>query len=262
MANMLLLFDGLNILRRCYEANPAPDSEDKAQSAVSVALQSMRRGLRDHSPSHCLAIFDHGGPTWRHAIYPDYKANRKPMSEFLAIELVAMKDRMADEGWAIMAQPGEEADDTLQGVSRAARAEGDDVVVLSTDKDLVRLVADGVRVYHHFDHEWRDAAWCLQKFGVPPTMLTDFLALMGDATDNIPGVDRIGTKTAAKLLLEYGSLTNALGAAEAGLITGVVGRRLVEQKERALISMELASLRSSFSPLDLWWDELEAPRAR
>lgn len=256
----LLLIDGLNILRRCYEANPAPDSVDKAQSAASVAVQSMKRGLREHAPTHCLAIFDHGGPTWRHAIYADYKANRKPMSEYLADELVLMKDRMAESGWALMAHPGEEADDSLQGVSQAAIDEGEEVVVLTTDKDLVRLVAFGVQVYNHFDREWRDTAWCLKRFGVPPERLTDFLALMGDSTDNIPGVDGIGKKTAASLLTEYGALPEILAAAEAGLIKGVVGRRLVEQKEQALISMELASLRSTFSPLDLWWDELEAPQ--
>ncbi|KVP17315.1 5'-3' exonuclease [Burkholderia ubonensis] len=256
----LLLFDGLNILRRCYEANPAPDSMDKAQSAASVALQSMKRGLREHSPSHCLAIFDHGGPTWRHELYPDYKANRKPMSEFLAVELVHMKDRMAESGWPLMAHPGEEADDSLQGVSHAAVAEGEEVVVLTTDKDLVRLVAQGVKVYNHFDREWRDAAWCQARFGVHPGLLTDFLALMGDSVDNIPGVDGIGKITAANLLNEYGALPEILAAAEAGHIKGLPGRRLVEQKERALISLELASLRSTFSPLDLWWDELEAPR--
>jgi DNA polymerase-1 len=260
MANLLLLFDGLSIVRRCYEANLAPDSVDKAQSAASIALQSMIRGLREHRPSHSLVIFDHGGPTWRHALYPEYKANRKPMSPFLADELVLLKDRMAEAGWALMAHPGEEADDTLKGVSNAAIAEGEDVVVLANDKDLVRLVDDGVRVYNHYDRCWHNHDWCVKKFGVPPALLTDFLALMGDTVDNIPGVDQIGVKTAARLLNEHGSVPAVLDAAEAGLIKGVVGRNLVAQKERALISLELASLRSTFSPLDLWWDELETPQ--
>jgi len=256
----LLLIDGLNIVRRCYEANPAADSVEKAESAVSVATHSMRRGLRDHAPTHAMVIFDHGGPTWRHALYPEYKANRKPMSDYLVDELVGMKERMAKAGWALMAHPGEEADDSLQGVSAAARAEGEEVVVLSTDKDIVRLVEDGVQVYNHFTRKWHDADWCLKRFGVAPAMLTDLLALMGDVTDNIPGVDKIGVKTAAKLLNEYGGLHQVLAAAEAGAIKGVVGQRLVNQKDRALISLELASLRSAFSPLDLWWDELEAPK--
>lgn len=256
----LLLIDGLNILRRCYEANPAADSVEKAESAVSVATHSMRRGLRDHSPTHALVIFDHGGPTWRHAIYPDYKAHRKPMSEYLVDEMDGMKERMAQAGWALMAHPGEEADDTLTGVSSAARAEGEEVIMLTTDKDLVRLVEMGVQVYNHFDRQWRDSAWCVGKFGVEPALLTDFLALMGDTTDNIPGVDGIGAKTAAKLLNQYGALQPVLAAAAAGEIKGVVGERLVTQRDRALISLELATLRSSFSACDLWWDELEAPR--
>lgn len=257
--NTLLLIDGLNILRRCFEANPAADSVEKAEAAASVAHHSMRRGLRDHAPSHALVIFDHGGPTWRHAIYPEYKAHRKPMSPYLVDELVLMKDRMAAAGWALMAQPGEEADDTLYGVSAAARAEGEDVIVLSTDKDLVRLVDMGVRVNNHFDREWRDVAWCEQKFGVHPRLLTDFLALMGDTADNIPGVEGVGAKTAAKLLNQYGSLQAVLDDAAAGNIKGVVGARLVDQKERALVSWHLASLRSTYSALDLWWDELAAP---
>ena len=257
----LLLIDGLNILRRCFEANPAADSVEKAEAACSSATQSMRRALRDDAPTHAIAIFDHGGPTWRHTLYPDYKAGRKPMSPYLCDELVLMKERMAKAGWALMAQPGEEADDTIWGVSAAARAEGEDVVVRSTDKDLVRLVELGVKVNGHFDKEWRDTAWCENKFGVHPRLLTDFLALMGDTTDNIPGVDKIGVKTAAKLLNEYGSLHQVLAAAAAGDVKGVVGQRLVEQRERALVSLELASLRSSFSGCDLWWDELEAPRS-
>jgi DNA polymerase-1 len=256
----LLLFDGLSIVRRCYEANLAPDSADKAQSAAAVALQSMIRGLREHKPSHSLVIFDHGGPTWRHAIYPAYKANRKPMSQYLADELVLMKDRMAESGWALMAHPGEEADDTLKGVSEAAIAMGEDVVVLANDKDLVRLVEHGVQVYNHYERCWHDHDWCLNRFGVKPAQLTDFLALMGDTVDNIPGVDRIGQKTAARLLNEYGPLTAVLDAAAAGEIKGVIGKRLVEQKDRALISLELASLKSSFSSLDLWMDELEVPQ--
>ena len=256
----LLLIDGLNILRRCFEANPAADSVEKAESACSSATHSMRRALRDDAPTHAIVIFDHGGPTWRHALYPEYKLHRKPMSPYLCDELPLMKERMANAGWALMAHPGEEADDTIWGVSEAARAEGEAVVVRSTDKDLVRLVELGVQVNNHFDKEWRDVAWCEKKFGVHPRLLTDFLALMGDSTDNIPGVDNIGVKTAAKLLNEYGSLHQVLAAAAAGDIKGVVGTRLVEQRDRALISLELASLRSSFSPIDLWWDELEAPR--
>lgn len=257
--NKLLLIDGLNILRRCYEANPAMDSVEKAESAASVALQSMKRGLREHRPTHCLVIFDADGPNWRHALYPEYKAHRKPMSPFLQDELLLMNDRMHESGWALMSMAGEEADDSLWGVAKAARDEGEEVVVLSTDKDLVRLVALGAQVYNHFNREWRDLAWCQAKFGVHPEQLTDYLALMGDSTDGIPGVDGVGAKTAAKLLVEHGTLEAVLDAARAGQVAGKVGERLVAQRELALLSKKLADLRSNFSPLDLWWDELEAP---
>lgn len=257
--NKLLLIDGTNILRRCYEANPTMDSVEKAESAASVALQSMKRGLREHRPSHCLVVFDAIGPNWRHVLYPEYKAHRKPMSPFLQDELLLMNDRMHESGWALMSQAGEEADDSIWGVAEAACAEGEEVVVLSTDKDLVRLVAIGAKVYNHFDKEWRDTAWCQAKFGVRPEQLTDYLALMGDSTDGIPGVESVGAKTAARLLVEHGTLEAILAAAAAGAVPGKVGERLVAQRELALLSQKLASLRSAFSPLDLWWDELEAP---
>ena len=160
MSYHLLLIDGLNLLRRCYEANPAPDSAAKAESAVSVAHHSFQRALRDHAPSHCLAVFDAGGPTWRHALFADYKADRKPMSPYLAYELASFKERLMAEHWAVMSVPGEEADDTLWGLAKAARFEGESVTVLSTDKDMARLVAIGAKVYHHFDRKWHDEAWC------------------------------------------------------------------------------------------------------
>ncbi len=258
--NTLLLIDGLNILRRCYEANPAADSVLKAESAASAALQSMRRGVREHKPTHCAVVFDAAGPNWRHAIYPAYKEHRQPMSEFLSDELMLMKERMHEAGWALMSLEGEEADDTIWGVTEAARDEGEDVVVLSTDKDLVRLAALGARIYNHFDRQWRDATWCQGRFGVQPEQLTDFLALMGDSVDGIPGVDSIGAKTAAKLLHEHGTLQAILDAAVGGRIKGKGGERLVAQRDIALMSQQLAALRSRFSPLDLWWDELEAPQ--
>lgn len=255
----LLLIDGLNLLRRCYEANPAPDSAAKAESAVSAARHSFQRALRDHEPSHCLAVFDAGGPTWRHALYADYKADRKPMSPYLAYELACFRERLTAEHWAVMSVPGEEADDTLWGLAKAARFEGESVTVLSTDKDMARLVAIGAKVYHHFDRKWHDEAWCKAKFGVRPDQLTDFLALMGDSSDGIPGVAGVGAKTAATLLEQHGNLAMVLLAAKAGGVPGKLGQRLLEQEAQARLSFQLAELRSSFSPLDLFWDELVAP---
>jgi DNA polymerase-1 len=94
--NKLLLIDGMNILRRCYEANPTADSVEKAESAASVAAHSMRRALREHVPTHAMVIFDHGGPTWRHALYPEYKANRTPMSPYLC-DAVLMKELLSKQ---------------------------------------------------------------------------------------------------------------------------------------------------------------------
>jgi len=255
----LLLIDGLNILRRCYEANPSPESEDKAKAAVQSALQSMKRGIREHAPTHFLTVFDACATNWRHTLYPAYKEHRTPMSPLLATELEAMKAWMTKARWAWMARAGEEADDTIGGVSEFALAQGAEVVLLSTDKDLVSLVALGVKVYNHFGREWRDIEWCLNKFGVNPEQLTDHLALTGDSVDNIPGVAGIGAKTAAKLLAEYRHLEAVLAAAEAGHVKGKTGANLLAQKDQARLSFELASMRTTLTSADLRWPELEAP---
>jgi DNA polymerase-1 len=238
----LLLIDGLNIVRRCYEANPAPDSANKAKDAARSAFGSFKRALRENTPTHALAAFDYGGPTWRHALYARYREGRKPMPEELRAELPAFKARLTDElGLAVACVPNVEADDVIGTVfTRWMACKAAPAVVVSTDKDLCTLIAQGALVRDHFKPEWRDAAWVQAKFGVGPELLGDLLALMGDSVDDIPGVDGVGAKTAAKLLNEYGSLEALLAGASS--IKGKLGERLVEQAGNARLSRQLVAL--------------------
>lgn len=249
----LLLVDGLNLIRRVYEANLAPDSTEKAQGALRSSLSSFNRALREHAPTHCLWAFDAGGPTWRHVLYPAYKAARKPMPTFLKDELVPFKESLAQNGWAMAEPLGFEADDALGSLAVTASEQGIEVVVLSTDKDLASLAAyPGVSVHDHFGNIRRDAEWCKGKFGVGPELILDWLALTGDAVDGIPGVEGVGAKTATKLLLDHGDLRGVLNAAVDLNIPGKVGARLHLQRDVAQLSRELTTLK-----LDLFKDRFD-----
>lgn len=253
----LLIIDGLNIFRRVYEANPAPDSVGKAEGAIRASHNSMFRALREHNPSHVMLTFDAGGPTWRHARYPAYKQNRKPMPTPLYDELSKFKPVLVSEGWGLIEHPGFEADDTIASGAFEADAIHAEVVILSTDKDLASLASERVRIYDHFSAVWRDEAWCLAKFGVGPALLLDWLALTGDPVDGIPGVEGIGAKTATKFLQEHGNLKALLAAA--GSIPGKMGARLQAQPDQARLSRELTELRKDLFPLGLDWGQLRTP---
>lgn len=240
----LLLLDGLNIARRCYEANPAPDSPEKAQGAVRSAFASFKRALHEYPATHGLAAFDAGGLTWRHALWSDYRKNRKPMPQELRDELPTLKNRLQDElGLKTLTLEGVEADDVLNtaALKWLACLPLAKVTVVSTDKDLCVLIAQGVRVRDHFKPEWRDADWVERKFGVPPALLADLLALTGDSADDIPGVAGIGVKTAAKLLKDHGSLQAVLASADQ--VKGKAGQALREGANMAALSRQLVAMK-------------------
>jgi protein Xni len=262
MRKLLLPVDATYIVRRVHKANPAQDPLEKAKGAIETAHYSLRRAMREHKPTHCILAFDAGGPNWRHALYPAYKAERSPIPEELQAELLNYKAHLRSEGWAVAEHPGFEADDTLGSAAFTAGCElGSevDVVVLATDKDIACLGQYGARVYDHFGKEWHDDAWCRAKTGVGLNRLQDWLALVGDVTDGVPGVDDVGAKTAAKLLLEHGDLAGVLAAADT--IKGKVGEKIREQTDRARLSRQLTALRLDLFGSSLDWDALRVPAA-
>jgi len=240
----LLAIDGLNIVRRVYEANAEePDSPSKADAALRHSLSSFRRLLVAHQPTHVLAAFDFGGHTWRHDLYAKYRETRTPMPEVLRDSLPAFYDQLSDFGMKVVSIPGVEADDVIgTAVLRWLLESRGEAIIASTDKDLHGLIAQGAMVWDHFKGEWHDRKWVEEKFGVPPEMLPELLALTGDASDNIPGVSKVGIKTAAKLLLAYGSLDGVM--AGAGILKTPIGERL--RKERGLldVSRKLVELKT------------------
>ena len=255
----LLVIDGLNIIRRCYEANLAPDSVEKAQGALRSSAASIRRALQEHKPTHVVLAMDPVGQKWRHALYPAYQAKRKPMPQPLSDALRktpgwrSWAQALGIAGWEV---PGFEADDLMSSLVAIWEEYFGDALVtlLSTDKDLCSLVRPNVRVRDHFNQILRDEAWVEAKFGVRPDQLLDYLALTGDAVDGIPGVDRIGAKSAAQLLQAHGTLEHVLAAAAD--MPGARGEALRNGVEAARLSRQLTQLRS-----DLRYEGLSQAKA-
>jgi DNA polymerase-1 len=239
----LLAIDGLNIVRRVYEASPEPDSPEKAELALRHALSSFRRLLDAHSPSHVLPAFDYGGNTWRHDIYPRYRENRTAMPGCLRSALPGFHDKLKQElGLNVVTIPEVEADDIIgTGVMRWLNEGRGEAIVATTDKDLHCLIAHGALVWDHFKGEWHDDPWVRAKFGVAPELLVDLLALMGDPTDGVPGVDKVGMKTAAKLLNAYGNLDAVM--AGAGILKTPTGEKLRAGRELLYLSRQLVQLK-------------------
>lgn len=239
----LLAIDGLNIVRRVYEANPDPDSEEKAETALRNSISSFRRMLDTHAPTHVLAAFDAGGTTWRHALYPRYRETRKPMPSFLKDRLPELHEQLAKLGVTVVSLEGVEADDVIATAVLRWLTEGrGEAIVCSTDKDLLPLIAHGAQVWDHFKGEWHDNEWVQNKFGVSPDMLVDLFAIAGDSSDDIPGIPKVGLKTAAKLLNSYKNLEGIM--AGAGILLDPLGQKLRAGRDSGFLSRQLVSLKT------------------
>lgn len=246
----LLLIDGHNMVRSIYGGMSGDEDKKKARHAIKSSWGSLHRALKEHAPSHFLTVFDGAGKNWRHDLYPEYKAGRTPMTTYLKDAVDEFKKQMSRTGLRNITTDGFEAEDLINTLAIRAIPRGFDVTALSSDKDMTVLIDKGVRVVNHFGSEVRDAAWMTKRFNIAPGQMTDFLALCGDSTDGIPGVDKIADKTAAKLLAEHGTLERILTAAINPGIKGAVGKNLVEQADRALLSQKLARLHNDV-PLDV-----------
>lgn len=254
----LLLIDGLNIVRRVYEANPADDSVEKAERAMRNSLSSFRRALEEHRPTHVLAPFDYGGHTWRHDIYPAYRQKRKPMPQVLRDALPAFYDQLGELGVTTLCLPGVEADDVIAtAFYRWDLPRRGPVTVMSTDKDLGKLAADGARIRDHFAPAWLDEAFFLKKFGVTPALLHDLLAIAGDSSDDVPGVPGIAFGKGAKLLNEFGSLDGVIAGAAS--VKGKMGESLRASIELMQIARQLVAFKTDIS-LGVTWNSLRYPR--
>jgi len=221
----LLLVDGSSYLYRAFHALPElKNPRGEPTGAVYGVVAMLRRLAADYKADARACVFDARGKTFREDEYPDYKTNRPSMPEDLAAQIEPIKEVVAALGWPVLAVEGVEADDVIATLAEQAKAQGWRCVISTGDKDLAQLVGPRVTLVNTMSNETLDPQGVLAKFGVPPERIVDYLALTGDAVDNVPGVEKVGPKTASKWIAEYGSLDGVIAGA-AG-IGGVVGENL------------------------------------
>ncbi|WP_029045540.1 DNA polymerase I [Cupriavidus sp. amp6] len=221
----LLLVDGSSYLYRAYHALPDLRNGEGLPTGAIYGMINMLRKLRNDYPAEYSAcVFDAKGKTFRDDMYPAYKEHRPSMPEDLARQIEPIHEAVRALGWPIVVVDGVEADDVIGTLSRQATEQGVRTVVSTGDKDLAQLVNDRVTLVNTMSGEVLDPPGVAAKFGVPPERIIDYLSLIGDAVDNVPGVPKVGPKTAVKWLAEHGSLDGVMAAAPG--MKGVVGENL------------------------------------
>ncbi len=226
----LLLVDGSSYLYRAFFAGgdamnvTLPDGSVQKTGAIRIMINMLAKLRKDVHSDYAVCVFDAKGPTFRDALYADYKARRSPMPDDLRSQIEPIHEVVRLLGWKVVDVPGVEADDVIGTLACMASKQGIEVIISSGDKDMSQLVDENITVIDTMNDRRRDLAGVEAEFGVPPRLMVDYQTLVGDAVDNVPGVPKVGPKTAVKWLLEYGSL-DAL-VARASEIKGVVGENL------------------------------------
>ncbi|HTJ92420.1 MAG TPA: 5'-3' exonuclease H3TH domain-containing protein, partial [Pararobbsia sp.] len=221
----LLLVDGSSYLYRAYHAMPdLRGPEGEPTGALYGIINMLRRLRKEYAAEYSACVFDAKGKTFRDDIYADYKANRPSMPEDLARQIEPIHVAVRALGWPLVMVDGVEADDVIGTLARRAEAAGMKVVVSTGDKDLAQLVTPHVTLVNTMSNETLDPEGVIAKFGVPPNRIIDYLSLIGDTVDNVPGVDKCGPKTAVKWLTAYDSLDGVVE--HAAEIKGAVGDNL------------------------------------
>lgn len=239
---ILLLVDGSSYLYRAFHALPdLRNSAGEPTNAIKGVLSMLHKLRRDHAADYIACVFDAKGKTFRDAIYPEYKATRPPMPDDLRSQIEPLHEAIRAEGWPLVVIDGVEADDVIGTLVHHAGQKGIHSIVSTGDKDMAQLVDSHVTLVNTMSAETLDEAGVAAKFGVPPERIIDYLTLVGDTVDNVPGVAKVGPKTAVKWLAEYGTLDSLM--AHAGEIKGVVGDNLRAARDwlpqaRALITIK------------------------
>jgi len=221
----LFLVDGSSYLYRAFHALPdLRTSRGEPTGAIRGVISMLRRLIEDGKPDYFAVVFDAPGKTFRDDLYPEYKANRSPMPDALAAQIAPLHELIRVHGWPILMIEGVEADDVIGTLARQAEQLDIDTLISTGDKDLAQLITPRVTLVNTMSSEILDMTTVVDKFAVRADQLLDYLALIGDSIDNIPGVPKVGPKTAARWLAEHGTLDDVM--ANAGSIGGAVGENL------------------------------------
>ena len=238
----IILVDGSSYLYRAYHAlPPLENSKKQPTGAIKGVISMIKRILIDHPDSDLAVVFDAKGKTFRHDMFPKYKANRPPMPEDLVSQIEPIHKIIELMGIKLIMISGVEADDVIGTLAEQARKQKLDTVISTGDKDMTQLVCKNVSVVNTMTGELLDESGVKKKFGVSPEHITDYLALIGDKSDNVPGVDKVGPKTAVKWLDEYTSLENLIKNSEA--LSGKVGENLRSSIDTLKLAHELVTIK-------------------
>ncbi|MDH3979064.1 MAG: DNA polymerase I [Gammaproteobacteria bacterium] len=240
----LLLVDGSSYLYRAFHVpnlQQLTNAHGEPTGAVYGVVNMLRSLLAEYDPQYIAVVFDAKGKTFRHQLYDQYKANRPPMPPELSDQVPPLLDMVRAMGLPLLQVEGVEADDVIGALAKRAAALGMETVISTGDKDMAQLVDEHVTLVNTMSRTTLDTAGVEEKFGVAPGQIVDYLALIGDSSDNIPGIPKVGPKTAAKWLGSWGSLEGII--AHAGEIKGKVGESLRDNLEQLPLSRELATIR-------------------
>lgn len=242
MAKRIVLVDGSSYLYRAFHAMPnLANSKGEPTGAVYGIVNMLRRLLREQDTPYFVVVFDAPGKTFRDRLYKEYKANRPPMPDDLRSQIEKVHAVIKALGLPLLSISDVEADDVIGTLARAASNHDMEAFIVSGDKDLAQLVGPGVTMCDSMKDVVYDEQGVQEKFGVPPDRIIDFLALVGDTSDNIPGVPKVGPKTAARWLMDYGSLDALVEKADS--VSGKVGENLRASLDQLALSRELATIK-------------------
>ena len=251
----IILVDGSSYLYRAYHAlPPLTTSKNQPTGAIKGVISMIKKILIDHPESPLAVVFDAKGKTFRHDMYSEYKANRPPMPEDLVQQIEPIHQIITHMGIKLIMIPGVEADDVIGTLAEQARQKRLDTVISTGDKDMTQLVCKNVSVVNTMSGELLNESGVLKKFGVEPKYITDYLALIGDKSDNVPGVEKVGPKTAVKWLDEFGDIEGIKSNAES--IGGKVGENLRASLETLDLAHQLVKIKTDVE-LDLGIEDLK-----
>lgn len=240
-ANKLILVDGSSFLFRAFHAvPPLTNADGMPTNAIYGVSNMLRKLINDYATPYFTVVFDAPGKTFRHDLYDQYKAHRPPMPDDLRVQIQPLHELIRALGLPLIIEHGVEADDVLGSLAQNAARQGFQVIISTGDKDMAQLVNEHITLENTMTNTVMDVQGVEDKFGVKPEQIIDYLALMGDAVDNIPGVPKVGPKTAAKWLQQYGTLDNLM--AHADDIKGKIGGNLREALAQLPLSRALTTI--------------------
>ncbi|AVP87232.1 DNA polymerase I [Candidatus Phycorickettsia trachydisci] len=247
-----LIIDGYGFAFRSFHIQPPLTYKDFPVGCIYGFTSMLLKLINDFQPQRAAVVFDHAGPTFRHEIYPEYKQHRPPVPEALKMQLPLLRDAASALNFKVLEAAGFEADDIIASLAKKANSKGDRAIIISSDKDLMQLVNDKVWMFDPVNQIYIKLDEVVKKFGVTPAQMLDYLSIVGDSADNVPGIKGLGPKAASSLLQEFGNLENIYANLDK-LPENKRKELLVQGKNNAFLSAKLVKLHDE---LEVPWEDL------